>query len=90
MPQGHFAARQKIGDSPFVSLPVGGQPVKSNNLAKYVDLSVEDLRTGVQFPPPPPSNENATLAVAFSFEDAGSLEFKPRPARTGGSKGHEA
>jgi len=54
VPQGHFAACQKIGDSPFVSLPVGGQPVKANNLAKYVDLSVEDLRTGVQFPPPPP------------------------------------
>ena len=64
MLQGHFAARQKIGDSPFVSLPVGGQPVKSNNLAKYVDLSVEDLRTGVQFPPPPPNGDGHPLRVA--------------------------
>jgi hypothetical protein len=28
--------------------------VKSNNTAKYVELSVEGLRTGVRFPPAPP------------------------------------
>jgi hypothetical protein len=30
-------------------------PVKLNDSAKYVELSVECLRTRVRFPPPPPS-----------------------------------
>jgi hypothetical protein len=29
--------------------------VKLNNKAKYVELSVEDLRTRVRFPPAPPN-----------------------------------
>jgi len=62
--QGRFARHQIQGDSPRASLPVGVPAAKSNNLAKYVELAVEDLRTRVRFPPPPP-NKNATLAVAF-------------------------
>jgi hypothetical protein len=29
--------------------------IKLNNMAKYVELSVEYLRTRVQFPPSPPT-----------------------------------
>jgi len=35
-------------------LSVGVVQIKLNNKAKYVELSVEDLRTGVRFPPAPP------------------------------------
>jgi len=41
--------------------------IKSNNMAKYVELPVEGLRTRVQFPPSPPTNKNDTLAVSFLF-----------------------
>jgi hypothetical protein len=41
--------------------------IKSNSLAKYVELPVEGLRTRVQFPPSPPTNKNDTLAVSFLF-----------------------
>jgi len=41
-------------------LSVGACKIKSNNQAKYVELSVEDLRTGVRFPPAPPINKKAT------------------------------
>src|SRR5450759_2379489 len=40
-------------------------------MAKYVELSVEDLRTRVQFPPSPPlsstATSNAVLETAFFF-----------------------
>jgi hypothetical protein len=39
--------------------------IKLNNKAKYVELSVEDLRTGVRFPPSPPNNKNATFLGGF-------------------------
>jgi len=35
-------------------LSVGVVQIKLNNKAKYVELSVADLRTGVRFPPAPP------------------------------------
>jgi hypothetical protein len=42
--------------------------IKSNSLAKYVELPVEGLRTRVQFPPSPPTNENGCPnGQPFSF-----------------------
>jgi len=45
-----------LGNSFGSSLLVGVCRIKLNNLTKYVELSVECLRTRVQFPPPPPFN----------------------------------
>jgi hypothetical protein len=43
-----------LGDSSSRSVPVRGVWVKSNDKAKYVELSVEYFWTRVRFPPPPP------------------------------------
>jgi hypothetical protein len=37
--------------------------VKLNDSAKYVELSVECLRTRVRFPPPPPVFKNKALSA---------------------------
>ena len=47
------------------SSPVCGTAVKPNGLATHVELTVDGLRTGVRFPPPPPTNKKPTLAVGF-------------------------
>ena len=61
-----------LGNSFGSSLLVGVCRIKLNNLTKYVELSVECLRTRVQFPPPPPisspATSNAVLVTAFFFD----------------------
>ena len=61
-----------LGNSFGSSLLVGVCRIKLNNLTKYVELSVECLRTRVQFPPPPPisspATSNAVLVTAFLFD----------------------
>ena len=43
-----------------------GVPLNLNNTAKYVELSVEGLRTRVRFPPAPPTiKKGYPLWVAF-------------------------
>jgi len=54
---GSLCTALNLGDSSGSSLSVGVCRIKSNNQTKYVELPVEDSRTGVQFPPPPPTNE---------------------------------
>jgi len=44
----------KLTESLRAPLPVGLLPVKTNDMDKHVDPKAEDLRTRVQFPPPPP------------------------------------
>ena len=62
--------------------------VKLNGSAKYVELSVECLRTRVQFPPPPPPYAQKTASWRFFFVSAnGRRELKPRDA--GRSRGFE-
>ena len=60
-----------LGNSFGRSLSVGVCRIKLNNQTKYVELPVECLRTGVQFPPPPPiippTGFNAVLETAFFF-----------------------
>jgi len=56
---GSLCIALNLGDSSSSSLSVGVCRIKSNNQTKYVELSVEDSRTGVQFPPPPPTNKKA-------------------------------
>ena len=60
-----------LGNSFGSSLLVGVCRIKLNNLTKYVELSIECLRTRVQFPPPPPisspATSNAVLVTAFFF-----------------------
>jgi len=51
---GSLCTALNLGDSSSSSLSVGVCRIKSNNQTKYVELPVEDSRTGVQFPPPPP------------------------------------
>jgi len=48
------------------SSPVYGAAVKPNGLATHVELDVNGLRTGVRFPPPPPTRKSL-LAEAFSW-----------------------
>ena len=50
-----------LGNSFGSSLLVGVCRIKLNNLTKYVELSVECLRTRVQFPSPPPFTLIPTL-----------------------------
>ena len=84
--QGRFAPHQIQGDSPRASLPVGVPAVKSNNQAKYVELAVEDLRTRVRFPPPPPKDKPnrsrlgffCALPINFLIDIAVEGEFQPR------------
>ena len=59
-------------------------------MAKYVELSVEYLRTRVQFPPSPPTNKNDTPAVSFLFVDCDARESNPRPVRARGEQGIRA
>ena len=54
-----------------MSLPVGAPAAKSNNLAKYVELAVEYLRTGVRFPSPPPKRKRPPYAAVCVFGAAG-------------------
>ena len=85
--QGRFAPHQIQGDSPRASLPVGVPAAKSNNQAKYVELAVEDLRTRVRFPPPPPKVKpnrspgwafSCARAINFLIDIAVGEEFQPR------------
>jgi len=41
------------------------EPLNKNNKAKHVELSVEGLRTGVRFPPAPPTNPSGLAFVYF-------------------------
>jgi len=66
---GSLCTALNLGDSSDGSLSVGVCRIKSNNLTKYVELSVEDSRTGVQFPPPPPTaTKKPPFAVAFLYQ----------------------
>lgn len=42
-----------------------GVPLNLNNTAKYVELSVEGLRTRVRFPPAPPNNKHHPSGGVF-------------------------
>ena len=55
-----------LGNSFGSSLLVGVCRIKLNNLTKYVELSIECLRTRVQFPPPPPILKVPTL-IGWNF-----------------------
>ena len=55
-------------------------------MAKYVELSVEGLRTRVQFPPPPPNDDGHPCGGRWHLL---RLWIGPRPARTRGFAGHE-
>ena len=55
-----------LGNSFGSSLLVGVCRIKLNNLTKYVELSIECLRTRVQFPPPPPILKVPTL-IGWDF-----------------------
>ena len=45
----------------------GGCQVRLNNMAKYVELTVEGLRTRVRFPPPPPMRKDQPLIRLVFF-----------------------
>ena len=46
----------------MTSLPVGKQAVKTKDADKHVEPKAEDLRTRVQFPPPPPNTPHFSIA----------------------------
>ena len=47
----------------MTSLPVGKQAVKTKDADKHVEPKAEDLRTRVQFPPPPPITKPQPFSV---------------------------
>ena len=47
------------------NVSVRASSVKSNDMTKYVELYVEDLRTRVRFPPVPPIKKKPTLQGWF-------------------------
>jgi len=49
----------------LTSLPVGKQAVKNKDVDKHVEPKAEDLRTRVQFPPPPPLPDTLALSVTL-------------------------
>ena len=68
----------------FASLPVGVQTAKSNNLAKYVELTVDSLRTGVRFPPPPPILKGSDISGPFFLPEIPALRGVPATCAVGG------
>ena len=58
-------------------------PVKSNGRAKYVELSVECLRTRVRFPPPPPWHPKKPSNGRFFFVRTNRRRSAQWPFRAG-------
>jgi len=49
---------RKPSESSVKNVSVRASLIKSNDMTKYVELVVEDLRTRVRFPPTPPFKAN--------------------------------